>query len=104
MQIQVNHDNHLRITAETSERLSSSVEQYFAQYADWITRVEIHLADLNGGKHGESDKRCTLEARLSGMKPMAVSHEAESLQLAIDGALEKLDHALGHAVGKLRAG
>jgi hypothetical protein len=44
-----------------------------------------------------------LEARLTGLQPIAVTHEAASLRLAIEGAAEKLKHALEHRLGKLSA-
>jgi len=99
MQIQVNHDNRVRLVEETADRLSKTVEDSLAKFAERITRVEMHLGDVNGGKGGE-DKRCMLEARVANMQPIAVTHQAETLQMAIDGALEKLDHALSHAIGK----
>jgi len=100
MQVQVNHDNHVRIGEEVAQRLAQVLEGSLSQFADRITRVEMHLGDENAGKHGDSDKRCMLEARLRNLDPIAVTHQAESLQLAFEGALEKLDHALSHAVGK----
>jgi ribosome-associated translation inhibitor RaiA len=102
MQVLVNHDNHVQLAAETSERLSRTIEDSLSQFADRITRVEMHLGDENGGKHGNADKRCMLEARMSHIQPIAVTHQAESLQLAIDGALDKLGNAIGHAIGKLK--
>ena len=101
MQVQVNHDNHVRIGEEVAERLKRVLESSLSQFADRITRIEMHLGDENAGKHGDSDKRCMLEARMSNLQPIAVTHHAETLQLAIDGALERLDHALSHAIGKL---
>ena len=62
----------------------------------------MHLGDENAGKGGDSDKRCMLEARLANLAPIAVTHQAESVQLAFDGAIRKLEHALSHAVGKLQ--
>jgi ribosome-associated translation inhibitor RaiA len=103
MQVKVNHDDHLRITGETAERLSRMVEDALAKYADRVTRVEMHLEDVNAGKHGNADKRCLIEARLAKLQPVAVTHHAESVQLAIDGALERLDRALEHAIGKQKA-
>jgi hypothetical protein len=41
-----------------------------------------------------------LEARLANLAPIAVTHQAESLQMAFEGALQKLDRALSHAIGK----
>ena len=85
---------------ETDERLSKTVADSLAKFADRITRVEMHLGDMNAGKGG-ADKRCVLEARMYNLAPIAVTHHAETLNLAIDGALERLDHAISRAIGKL---
>jgi ribosome-associated translation inhibitor RaiA len=42
-----------------------------------------------------------MEARLGGLGPVAANHEAENLELAINGALEKLERAIEHRLGKL---
>ena len=59
-----------------------------------ITRVEVHFSDENGGKGGANDKRCVMEARLAGRKPIAVTDQADTFDEVIDGAAEKLKHAL----------
>jgi len=61
----------------------------------------VHLNDENGSKSGPQDKRCQIEARLKHHEPLSVTHKAESLDLAIDGAAEKMLHALDHLTGKL---
>jgi ribosome-associated translation inhibitor RaiA len=101
MQVQINHDNHIRIGEELSQRLTQVLESSLSHCAERITRIELHLGDENASKGGEADKRCMLEARLANLAPIAVTHQAGSLQLAFEGALEKLDHALSHALGKL---
>ena len=101
MQVQVNHDSNVRIGEEVADRLTQVLESSLSQFADRITRIEMHLGDQNASKHGDADKRCMLEARLANLAPIAVTHQAESLQMAFEGALQKLDRALGHAVGKL---
>jgi len=100
MQIQINHDNHVRLGEDVEERFAATVRDTLDRYADRITRVEVHLGDENGGKHGASDKRCLIEVRLASLKPIAVTHLADSYPLAVDGALEKLEHAIGHSIGK----
>ena len=102
MQVQVNHDNHVRIGEETAQRLTQVLESSLSQYVDRITRIEMHLGDENSAKGGAADKRCMLEARLRNLEPIAVTHQAESLQLAFEGALEKLERALSRQVGKLQ--
>lgn len=100
MQVHVNHDNHVRLAGDTADRLAQTIEDALAKFADRITTVEMHISDENAGKGG-TDKRCMIEARMSNVQPIAVTHHAETVQLAIDGALERLDRALGRAVGKL---
>jgi ribosome-associated translation inhibitor RaiA len=101
MQVQVNHDNHVRIGDDAATRLSQVVEDSLSHFADRITRIEMHLGDVNAGKGGDADKRCMLEARLANLEPIAVTHQAESLHLAIDGALDKLEHAMSRKIGRL---
>jgi len=51
-------------------------------------------------KSGPQDKRCKVEARMKGRDPLTVSHDAEELQQAIDGAMNKLTNALDRNLGK----
>ena len=60
------------------------------------------MRDENGDKPGPHDLRCQLEARPKGHQPISVTHKAESLELAIEGAASKLENALEHLFGKLR--
>lgn len=99
MQIQINSDNHIIGSPELAGQVQALVRDTLDRYSDRITRVEVHLNDLNGLKGG-TDKRCLMEARLGGMGPIAVNHEADNLDLAINGAMEKLERALEHKLGK----
>lgn len=101
MQVLVNSDRHMVSGEDLRERVQGVVEGRLERFAERITRVEVHLNDLNGGKLGERDKRCLMEARVGGLKPIAVSHEAPTLTEAIHAAADKLERALSHALGKL---
>jgi len=103
MQIQVHSDNHIDGSARLADWVSASVASRLERYDDDLTRIVVHLSDENGDKAGAQDKRCQMEARPKGLQPVSVTHKAESLELAIDGAMEKLDKALGHQFGKARA-
>ena len=70
-------------------------------FSDQITRVEVHFSDEKGGKAGTGDKRCLLEARPAGRQPVAVSHEASTLEEALDGAAGKLRRLLESTLGRL---
>jgi hypothetical protein len=43
-------------------------------------------------KEGQNDKLCKLEARLEGMKPIVVSNNGNTHDLAVKGAINKLKH------------
>ena len=100
MQIQINSDHHITGTPELAGQVQELVRDTLERYSDRITRVEVHLNDLNSVKGGSNDKRCLMEARLGGLAPIAVNHEADNLTLAIEGAMEKLERAIEHKLGK----
>jgi ribosomal subunit interface protein len=102
MQIQVNSDNHIQSSKRLEEWVRTTIESTLDRYAEDLTRVEVHLSDENGEKPGPHDLRCQLEARPKGHQPISVTHKADSLEQAIDGAAEKLEHKLDHLFGKLR--
>lgn len=101
MQIQINTDHHITGSPELAGRVQSLVRDTLERYSDRITRVEVHLNDLNSVKGGSNDKRCLMEARVGGLGAVSANHEAPSVELAIDGAMEKLERALEHKLGKL---
>ncbi len=102
MQIQVNSDNHIQSSIRLEEWVRTTIESTLERYEEDLTRVEVHLRDENGDKPGPHDMRCQLEARPKGHQPVSVTHKAATLELAIDGAAAKLEHALEHLFGKLR--
>jgi ribosome-associated translation inhibitor RaiA len=101
MQVLVNSDHHIVGGEDLTERVQGVVEGRLDRFQGRITRVEVHLNDLNGSKLGERDKRCMMEARIGGMKPIAVSHEAPTVTEAIHAAAGKLERAIAHALGKM---
>lgn len=102
MQVQVN-SNHIPGSVELHEWVGTTVEDRLERFDDFLTRVEVHVSDENAQKAGADDKRCQIEARPKGLQPISVTHKAESLELALDGAVDKLENALNHQFGKLRS-
>ncbi|SFP73446.1 HPF/RaiA family ribosome-associated protein [Pseudomonas borbori] len=100
MQIHV-RSNHIEGSVRLQEWVSATVTERLDRFEDFLTRVEVYLSDENGNKTGGADKRCQIEARPKGHQSISVTHKASSLDLAVDGATEKMRHALEHMVGKL---
>lgn len=100
MQIQINADNHLESSAARDDWARSVVDAAMGHFADVVTRVEVHLSDENAGKGGAAVVRCKIEARINGRPPIAVTHDAASLDPAVNGAADKLVRATEHALGR----
>lgn len=101
MQIQINTDHSIEGNAELVQQVEAVLHDELERFADEITRVEVHISDDNSEKKfGGDDKRCLLEARLAGLKPIVASHSAGTVELAVNGAVERLKRALESSVGK----
>jgi ribosome-associated translation inhibitor RaiA len=102
MDIQINTDHNIEGHEALAAQVSEVVESALSLVGDHITRVEVHLSDENGDKHGQSDKRCMMEARLAGRQPIAISHQAATLVQAVDGASDKLTRLIESTLGRRR--
>ena len=101
MQIQFNTDHNIEGHEALAAQVSSVVESALSRSSDHITRVEVHLSDENSSKSGQHDKRCMMEARLEGRQPIAVTHQASTLEQAVDGAAEKLTKLIESTLDRL---
>lgn len=101
MQIQVNTDSNIRGREELVQRVEAEIGAALSHFSDQITRVEVHLGDENSAKGG-GNKRCMIEARIAGHPPVAVTHHADALNLALDGASEKMQRALESLLGRFK--
>ncbi|MNK14871.1 hypothetical protein D3C87_330020 [compost metagenome] len=103
MQIQFNIDNSIEGHERTENYFTPILQEALKRYEDKITRLEVHLADENGEKSTPDDKRCLIEARVAGLKPIAVTNHGDTVEKAIKGATDKLKSALEHSFGKLQS-
>jgi len=104
MQIQINTDPNIAGHEALATQVSGVVESALSRLSDYITRVEVHLSDENSDKKGGNDDiRCMMEARLEGRQPIAVTHQAATMDQAVDGAADKLARLIESTLGRLRA-
>jgi ribosome-associated translation inhibitor RaiA len=102
MLVQVNTDNNVQGDEALFQQVEAAVRNGLEGFNEQITRVSVHLSDENSNKKfGAEDKRCLLEARLAGLQPVSVSHQAATLEQAVDGAVEKLKRSLDSTLGRL---
>lgn len=101
MLIEVNTDNNITGSAELAAEMEATVESALSHFSKQITRVEVHLGDVNSRKGGGDDIRCVMEARIEGRPPAAVTHHAGTVSEAADGAAGKLKAHLESVLGRL---
>jgi ribosome-associated translation inhibitor RaiA len=101
MQIQINTDHNIEVREALAAQVSGVVENALSRIRDHIARVEVHLSDENSDKGGQNEKRCVMDARLEGRQPVAVTHQAETLDQAVNGAADKLARLIESTLGRL---
>ena len=101
MLIQVHTDgstaDHHAVTAHAETVVQGALNHFGNQ----IARVDVHLSDENSIKGGVDDKKCTLEARMHGHQPVAVTHQAETMEKAVHGAADKIRRTIERTIGRL---
>jgi ribosome-associated translation inhibitor RaiA len=102
MQIQFITDKNI---TESEDLIASStyiISEELSSYSSHITRLEIHLSDEDDNKDGFNEKRCIVEARLAGKKPIAVTDHANTHEQAVFGAINKLKTSLERLTSRLK--
>jgi ribosome-associated translation inhibitor RaiA len=100
-QFQFNTDSSVMGTQNVAERIEAQVRKRLERFADRLTRIEVHVSDVNGRKHGADDKHCTIEARPRGSRPIGVTGKASDVdaaaRIAANTMAERLERVLGKA-------
>lgn len=102
MLIQFNTDNRITGDEQLASQAEEIVKSRLDRFSSRLTRVEIHLADVNGPRGGSDDIICTLEARPEGGKPLTVKGNAGQTDSALRDAADKMQALLETHFGKMR--
>lgn len=101
MQIQINTDKNIEGTELFAEHVRAVVQKHLSHFEERLSRVEVHVGDMNADKTGPEDHSCTMEARPNGMDPVAATHKASNSHQAVEGAANSLANLLRSRFGKL---
>lgn len=102
MIVQIHTDHHIESNPQLTADVESLVTAAVARISDRVSRVQVHLGDVNSHKGGGNDKRCMIEVRIDGQPPLAVTQQGPTLEQAMNGAADKLERSLGSMVDRLR--
>jgi ribosomal subunit interface protein len=103
MQIQINTGHNIDGNEALAAYVRNETEHALDRFCDHITRVEVHLSDENSDKKvGNDTMRCVMEARLEGRQPIAVTHQAATLDQAVNDAAHKLTRLIESTIGRTK--
>ncbi len=101
MKIQVNSDKSIEVDQALMQRVETTVSDVLDRFSDRLTRVEVHLSDVDGERSNGEDKRCLLEARPAGLDPVVVTNLSSTPLEAASGAADKMERLLDSRFGRL---
>lgn len=102
MTIQVNSDKNITVSEGFSAKITENLRTSLARFEEYVTRLEVFLADENSGRQGSNDKRCTIEVRIKGLDPEAVTSTADDIGLAVKLATDKVEQLLRNRTDKFK--
>jgi hypothetical protein len=102
MEIRLNTDNNFTASEAFAAKVNEELNKKLHRFGEYITTAEVFFGDENSGKSGTNDKRCTIEVRPRNMHAEAVTHFADTVDHAFNGAVEKLRNLLDTRIGKLQ--
>ncbi|MCJ8191068.1 HPF/RaiA family ribosome-associated protein [Sphingomicrobium aestuariivivum] len=96
MQFMFNTDNNIDGTEAVAERIETGIRGTLSRFEDQLTRVVLHV-------NQETDEHYTasLEARIEGQQPQAVTADGGSVDGVAMEAGEKMERLLTSHFGKL---
>ena len=98
MLIQISTDRTVHSGEELIRHFESELSTRLSRFSDHITRLEVHFSEESAADG--TDRRCVLEARPAGRRPVVVSHHAGSVGEACRGAANKLESVLESVYGR----
>jgi ribosome-associated translation inhibitor RaiA len=103
MEVIFNTDKNIEGKERIESYFKNQLSEDLDRFSDRLTRIEVHVSDENASKSGEADKKCVIEARPVGLKPLAVTAFEDTIEKAIGSASQKMKNSLTKLIGKLQS-
>lgn len=100
MRFMFNNDNQTALSSATSQRVEALVEARLGRISDRLTRVEVHVSDVDGPRSGGEDKKWVVELRPNGMRPITATDQASTVERAVTAATDRALKAFDRQIGK----
>ncbi|MEO8125707.1 MAG: HPF/RaiA family ribosome-associated protein [Bryobacteraceae bacterium] len=100
MKVQINSDKTVAVDDSLIAFVEGEVNRVLDRFVLKLTRVEVHLSDVDNRKTGQADKRCMVEARPAGARPLSATAKSTRLASAVGDALGKMQRSLDTFFGR----
>lgn len=101
MDVQFNSDNRIKGSADLGAHVEARLRERLARFTSRLTRIEVHLRDVDGINETSRGIEARIETRPAGRQPLSVSDSGRKVEDAFTGALGKLVARLDREFGKL---
>lgn len=100
MLVQVNTDNRIEASESMVAVLEDRVRERLSRFGDRLTRVEVHLRDVDGDRNGPQGIEAKVEVRPAGGQPLVTTDNGADADAALSGALRKAVDAIDRSFAK----
>lgn len=100
MLVQINTDNRIAGSAGFSQAMETRLRERLDRFSSRLTRVELHVRDVDGTTNGANGVEAKLEVRPAGGAPLLTTAQGPDPDAALAGALRKIVELLDRAFGK----
>jgi putative sigma-54 modulation protein len=100
MELAIRSQN-MNVDEATSSHVERKMLFALEQFDSWITRVAVHLEDVNGPKRGV-DKHCRVLVNIKGGKTIKVEDTDVDMILAVNRAADRLGQVVSREVDRRR--
>ena len=98
--IQVNSDQTIDVDATLTSFIEEEVGRILDRFTKRLTRIEVHLSDIDNRKTGKADKRCFIEVRPQGHRPLSATAKTTATEASVREAAGKMQRSLTAFFGR----
>ena len=100
--IQINTDKELSRSKNIKEYLIAQVWASMKRHQSHIIRLDFHFKSENGNKNRLNYISCMIEARFEGIQTIVAANKADTIELALSGAIAKMEIIIETILGAIK--
>jgi putative sigma-54 modulation protein len=100
MELTISSQN-LHVDEDTELHVRRRIDFALEQFNSWITRVQVHLEDVNGPRRGV-DKQCRILVNIKGGKTLKVEDLDTDIIAAVNRAADRVGQVVSREIDRRR--